>query len=97
MRKPKRLCAHRGRAISFAFIGGKVHPIHDDGRPCVPSGADLQKLLPFPRIFTPAFERPVKSGPCRWPAAPSVFLVAHRAGVARLESAGARGGQARGG
>jgi hypothetical protein len=47
MNKAKRFCAHCGRAISFAFINGQVRPIHDDGRPSVPSGGDRQRLLPF--------------------------------------------------
>jgi hypothetical protein len=85
MRKAKRFCAHCGRAISLAFIGGKVRPIHDDGRPCIPGGSDRQRLLPFPQIFTAAFEHPVMSGPCRCPAAPTVFLVQHRDGVARFD------------
>jgi hypothetical protein len=85
MRKAKRFCAHCGRAISFAYIHGKVRPMHDDGKPCGPGGGDRQRLLPFPQIFTAAFDHPVTSAPCRCPAAPTVFLVHHRAGVARFD------------
>jgi hypothetical protein len=86
MRKAKRFCAHCGRAISFAFIHGKVRPMHDDGKPCGAGGGDRQRLLPFPQIFTAAFDHPVTSAPCRCPAAPMVFLVQHRDGVARFDA-----------
>lgn len=85
MRKAKRFCAQCGRAISFAYIHGKVRPMHDDGKPCGAGGGERQRLLPFPQIFTAAFEHPVTSGPCRCPAAPTVFLVQHRDGVARFD------------
>jgi hypothetical protein len=85
MRKAKPFCWDCGRPIHFIKMGRIVRPIHDDGRPCLPGGGGRQRLLPFPQIFTAAFEHPVTSGPCRCPAAPTVFLVHHRAGVARFD------------
>ena len=87
MMNAKRCCSKCGRAINFKIIDGTVRPIHDDGRPCLSGGGSArQPLLPFPQIFTAAFEHPVTSGPCRCPAAPTVFLVQHRDGVARFDA-----------
>jgi len=86
MRKSKRFCSECGRPIHFIKIGGIVRPIHDDGKPCRAGGGDRQQLLPFPLIFTAAFDHPVKSGPCRCPAAPTVFQVHHRDGVSRFDN-----------
>jgi hypothetical protein len=85
MIKAKRYCSKCGRPISFAFIDGKVRPIHDDKRPCGASGGDRQRLLPFPLIFTRAFEDPVTSGRCCCPTTPNIMLVHHRDGVARFD------------
>lgn len=85
MKKRKRYCSECGRPIHFIRISGIVRPIHDDGRPCLPVNGVQQRLLPFPQLFTAAFECPVKIEPCRCPAAPMVKSVQLRSGVARFD------------
>ena len=42
-------------------------------------------MLPFPLLFTAAFDHPIISAPCRCPKAPTIFVVNHRDGLARFD------------
>lgn len=80
----RRYCAKCGYPIHFVWLGGRVRPIHDNGHTCAESVRARTFSLPFPSIFPPAFEEPVRRELCRCAQA-TVFTVQHKDGQSRFD------------